>query len=239
MTKQQILDEIRRTSTTNGGIPLGIGKFFSETGIKRSDWMGRYWARWNDALKEAGFAPNKMTSGFDRAYLVEKVIELIRALGRLPSEGDVRMWKRKNADYPSHNAFRRLGSKVESVQAVLDQCKGKDSFADIIPLCEAYLNDPPQIADMATTAESSDGHVYLLKSGRYYKIGKTNALGRREYELSIQLPDKASTVHSIKTDDPTGIEAYWHKRFETKRKNGEWFDLAAADVNAFRRRKFM
>jgi hypothetical protein len=66
-----------------------------------------------------------------------------------------------------------------------------------------------------------------------------NAVGRREYELAIQLPEQAKTIHIIRTDYPTGIEAYWHRRFDAKRKNGEWFDLVAADVKAFRRRKFM
>ncbi len=83
------------------------------------------------------------------------------------------------------------------------------------------------------------GFVYLLKSGRFYKIGKTNAAGRRERELAIQLPEKAATAHVIKTDDPTGIEAYWHKRFEAKRRHGEWFELDRADVLVFKRRKFM
>jgi len=58
MTKVYILQEIKRTTQANGGKPLRKIKFESETGIKRFDWFGIYWARWSDALREAGCAHN-------------------------------------------------------------------------------------------------------------------------------------------------------------------------------------
>jgi len=74
-------------------------------------------------------------------------------------------------------------------------------------------------------------HVYLLKSGRYYKIGRSNAVERRERELAWSTRSKRTI--------PLGNESYWHRRFEGRRKNGEWFELTTQDVVAFRRRKFM
>ena len=89
------------------------------------------------------------------------------------------------------------------------------------------------------TSEVEFGYVYLARSGAFHKIGRSNSVGRRERELAIQLPEKLKIIHSIKTDDPAGIEAYWHRRFEDRRKGGEWFALSAADIAAFKRRKFM
>jgi len=109
----------------------------------------------------------------------------------------------------------------------------------VITICEPIAAESSPRTEKASMPQVVEGFVYLIKSGRHYKIGRSNSAGRREYELAIQLPDKATKVHEIRTDDPAGIEAYWHNRFAVKRRGGEWFDLDASDVNAFKRRKFM
>jgi hypothetical protein len=83
------------------------------------------------------------------------------------------------------------------------------------------------------------GIVYLLRSGPHYKIGKTNDFKSRLGQIKLQLPLKVEVVHQIETDDPDGIERYWHRRFGDKRLNGEWFRLSDDEVEAFISRRRM
>lgn len=238
MDKQHILDEIRRTAKANGGDPLGRERFLTDTGIKQSDWYGKYWIRWGDAVREAGFIPNRLAEAYTDEFLVERLVSLTRELGRFPVEGDLRIKGRNDSEFPSHGAFHRLGSKLQRVLKVTEYCRTHEDFQDVLDLCPD-VNDRKQHSPEKEADTEEIGFVYLMRSGRYYKIGRSNSSGRREYELAIQLPERANKVHEIRTDDPVGIEAYWHNRFESKRKNGEWFDLSPLDIKAFRRRKFM
>jgi Meiotically up-regulated gene 113 len=237
VNKQHILDEIKRTAGANGGLALGRLKFFRETGIKESDWKGKYWARWNDAVREAGLQPNQKTGAYEEHLLIEKFISLMRELGRFPVVAEIRLKIRADPSFPNDKTFTRFGSKSQFAAKILDYCKDRPGHEDVSCLCAAIAGSDGEPKD--AKEDMVIGFVYLIKSGRHYKIGRSNSAGRREYELAIQLPEKAKTIHTIRTDDPNGIEAYWHNRFASKRGNGEWFALDAVDVAAFRRRNFM
>lgn len=239
MDKKHIIDEIKRTAEKNSGVPLGKDKFFAETSIRESDWYGKYWARWGDALIEAGYKPNTLQGAYKDEWIIEKLISLIKEKGKYPASGDIRLRRKQDKNFPSHNVFNRIGKKTELARKIIEYCKSKGGLDDVVEICKPIIVDIQPESNISNKEQTSIGDVYLMKSGRYYKIGKTDAIGRREYELGIQLPEKITTVHTIKTDDPSGIETYWHKRFWDKKKNGEWFKLNAEDVKAFKRRKFM
>lgn len=242
MTKQHILDEIRRTTNGNGGVPCGVRRFFNETGIKESEWRGVYWARWSDAVREAGFAPNQKTAAYEDNWLLEQFAGFVRELGRFPVQSELRLRARTHDGFPVDGTFDRFGTKPQKIAKLIEFCQGNQVYQDVLAICQAALNsdNAPEVEETEEDGkEEIFGFVYLLKSGRFYKIGRSNAAGRRERELAIQLPEKAAIVHQISTDDPKGIEEYWHRRFDSLRKNGEWFDLSASDVKAFKRRKFM
>jgi hypothetical protein len=237
-TRDQILVEIRRTAEKNGGVPLGRRQFYAETGIKETDWLGKHWARWGDAIKEAGLRPNTLQVGYKQEVLLEKLAILAKELGHFPTRTDIQLKAHVDKGFPHPETFRRHGLKTQLAAKLSRYCEGRPGYEEVVGLCAAVHTGSARSTD-TVPAPDAFGYVYLLKSGRFYKIGRSNAVGRRERELAIQLPEKGAVVHSIRTDDPAGIEGYWHRRFEGRWKNGEWFDLTAQDVAAFKRRKFM
>jgi hypothetical protein len=237
--KRHILAEIKRLADSNGGKPPGVRLFERETGIKESDWYPLHWLRWGDAVQEAGFARNVFQQPFSEESLAENYAKLVAKLGRLPLQGELIRESNINPGFPSEKTFRRFKGKGKLLKAVVAFCHATPDFENVLTLCEAKLQT---IGELATTAGSSKtkiatGFVYLMKSGKHHKIGRTNSMGRREWELGIKIPIPPTTIHRIETDDPVGVEAYWHKRFEGKRGEGEWFILTPEDISAFKRWK--
>ena len=235
-TKTNIIAEIKRLAGANGGRAPGRERFETITGIRMSDWYPRLWLRWGDALSEAGFGPNKLSEKMETAHLLERYAALTRELGRVPLNGELKRRAMEDSTFPSHSVFSRLGGKAELIAALRKHCAERPDYADVLALlpttaASEEASPPPRLRNVAV------GYVYLMKSGRHYKIGRSNSVGRREWELGIKIPIPPSTIHSIETDDPAGVEAYWHRRFAEKRGEGEWFNLSSEDIAAFKRWK--
>lgn len=237
MEKSEIVSAIQRCAEDNGGVAVGRGRFEELTGIRESQWIGRYWVRWSDAVAEAGYAPSTMNAATPDDVVLRALADLVRSLGRYPVVAELAMRRRSDPTFPNAKVFNRYGNKAQIAAKLIDYCGDDPALADVValamPVAAAAKGD---VTDGDETGLQA-GQVYLMKSGPHYKIGRSNAAGRRAYELAIQLPDRLEVVHVIDTDDAIGIERYWHHRFADRRANGEWFTLTPSDVAAFRRRK--
>jgi hypothetical protein len=233
--RDEIIAHIQRLATANGQAP-GQKLFERETSIPAHAWIGKLWARWGDALIEAGYQPNAWQGRLDSDEVLNGIIEGIRYFGRFPSRHELMMYRQTNPAVPSDNAIKRhFGRRDDLIAALAKRAADDPAYDDIAPLLPAVA---PKAATPRIATKPVDGYVYLIKSGNFYKVGRSNDAERRFKQISIALPDKAELFHMITTDDPPGIEAYWHRRFADRRANGEWFKLTAADVAAFKRRKF-
>jgi hypothetical protein len=234
--RERILSEIKKLAAANAGKPPGFRTFENETGIRPGEWRGVYWARWGDAVTEAGFEPNTAPPKHDTDYLLGRFAAACRHFGRIPTAMDFRILGRANPDFPNHKTvYRHFQSTANMLRQLAEWTKDRPDFADVFAMVEKHA--APEAHD--DNKRSAEGYVYLIRWGAHYKIGRGDQLERRVKEVRTGLPDSGALVHAIRTDDPPGIEAYWHRRFDEKRaENGEWFKLSSADVAAFKKRKF-
>jgi len=230
-----ILSEIKRLASENGGTAPGQNVFTKATGISTAKWRGIHWLRWSDALAEAGFAANAWNKKTETNDVVRQIAELTRELRRLPTRSEIRMRRQTHPEFPSHSTVdAHLRTNANMVEALLQFAEIEDGWSDLTSYLPAVEKKP----DAPRSASRVEGFVYLLKSGNHYKIGRSDDIERRFREIKLALPESVTLVHTIRTDDPSGIEAYWHRRFADRRANGEWFSLTGDDVRAFSRRNF-
>ena len=237
MKRTDILDAIRETAAANGNVPLGRERFVQQTGIKESAWLGKYWSRWSDAVRDAGYAPNVMNPPHPIEDLLRPLAKLASELGHFPTQPEMNLRRKNDPDFPSPDSIRRrLGRKPSLAAQLLGFVRESDNFQDVVSMCVPLIETEPQDDPDDNLVP---GHVYMLRHGTEYKIGRSTDPTRRYKEIKVQMPLDTEEVHVIETDDTVGIEAYWHNRFASKRLNGEWFRLSAQDLNDFKRRKTM
>jgi hypothetical protein len=238
--KSAVISAIQRLAEENGGVPVGKERFIAETGFADYLFQGRLWVTWSDAVREAGYEPNTFgLARHDEDHLLRQLAELTRQLGRFPTKAHIRMEGRVNPALSSATTFgKHLGTRAQQLARLRTYVDTTPEFADVAAMLPAVADEPvPDEPDDPDATQPMPGHVYLVRSGKYHKIGRSNDHGRRAYEIGLQLPEKLEIVHTIETDDAVGIERYWHQRFSDRRQNGEWFVLTKADVAAFKRRR--
>jgi len=228
-----IISEIKRLTAENGGTAPGVGTFANSTGITAGKWRGVYWAKWSDALTEAGVAANEWQKKRDSNEVLHKLAELCRSLGKMPTTSEMKLHARSDPSFPNTKTIANHFGGIHDVVTALRRLAMSGEYTDLAAVLPPTSTEPEM-----PRSRNSDGVVYLLKSGPHYKIGRSDDIERRFREITIALPESVTLIHSIRTDDPSGIEAYWHRRFADRRANGEWFKLSGDEVKAFRKRTF-
>ncbi len=256
MDKSHIFAGIRRIAEENDGTPPGSRQFYSVTNIRESDWQNKSWNSWNnwgDVLEEAGFPRLVANSKFDPPRILKQLALLTRKLERFPVTLDMRREKRHNADFPNDKVISgTFGGREKVLPALIQFCTNQEEFTDLLPiltnttLTVGFRKAPTIDQDVSgevTNADNGFGYVYLLKTGKHYKLGFTRAPYHRFSTLIKQSATGGDPIHHFETDDPRGIEAYWQERFKEKKvealnkTSGESYNLSAQDIAAFKRRK--
>ena len=236
LSKEQILDEIRRCAADNDGVPIGRTRFAALTGIRESDWSGRYWRNWSVALEEAGYSPNSLnTIRQSDQQLIRTLAELTVELGHFPTKADRKLKRLTDPSFPSANVFDRLGNRDDILRQLVNCAASDEALAAVVEICQPQIRSDAHTSLADDETNGATGFVYLIRMDKWHKIGVTNDILRRTGELRITLPTRETLVHTIETDDPFGVEKYWHNRFKDRRANGEWFLLTPVDVKAFKK----
>lgn len=231
-TREEIVGEYKRL---RNGInrPPDARTFYRETPISRRTAEAAFGSMaFSKIQREAGDEPRQfVTPGRSHDEFFSIYGRAVRELMVIPTEAE---WNHRRIKPTPSGYAKKLGLRwSELPRAFLDWASDKPDWEDVVRICDTCC--PYQDSISGEPSAVACGYVYLIKSGRFYKIGRTNSPGRRGYELDLQLPEEPKTIHVIKTDDPVGIEAYWHNRFKAKRKRGEFFELDVNDVTAFKR----
>jgi len=234
--RYHILNEIRRLATQTGKAP-SEALFARDTLISEQQWKDKFWPRWGDALNEAGFGRVTRNQQLRADEVLVKIVDACRTFGKVPTYAEMDEYRRINPDLPGNKIIaKHFSDRAGLVLALSNLAVTNEEFSDLKALLPRQIPFARESASRSN--RTTDGFVYLIKSGAYYKIAQTETIETPPNQTSTALAIKTVIVHTIRTDDPQGIEAYWHNRFKQKRTTGGWFNLSPADISAFQKRKY-
>jgi len=80
------------------------------------------------------------------------------------------------------------------------------------------------------------GYVYLLNASNtnHYKIGVTKKdVNKRVKQLQTGNANEIIVINQYESDNYNKLEGWMHRKFSSRRVEGEWFELSDDDVLSF------
>lgn len=247
MEKAEIIACIQALAKTNGGVPVGRSRLLKEAGITEGQYSK--FGTLGELQAEAGYSPNSLNSALDEEDILRQLVDLCSLQGEFPTIQKMRAAREKFPQrFPSHNTYKRLGgTQAAKACAVVAWLSGKDILTNeesiALKICRPLAIKFEKETEVPDAHFEACGYVYLFKDTTAYKIGSSIDPASRRLTLQTGNPRDIRLIHQIITDDPRGIEDYWHRRFNARRRimagGSEWFDLRREDVAVFRSRTRM
>jgi|GEM_PF-5415675 len=124
---------------------------------------------------------------------------------------------------------REIDQMIKHLQAL--KAWGDENIFEYNAAREASLLSPSASRSQGVrTPISRPGFIYVIRSGRFYKIGKTSNPKTRIETYITENPNKVFVELCQKVDDYDRAEAVLHERFKEKRHSREWFKLEKEDL---------
>ena len=216
--REHIIHEIRRLAALNGEQPPGQNAFARETGIAEHQWRGKFWARWGDALAEAGYAPNKWTERLSTEAILDEVVKVCRSYRRLPTQAELELHRKKNATFPTINTIKRHFGRRDSLIAALASVRQRTPSMPTLGICcrrsRIALPQPPQIVrgfQRATFTSSSQATSIRLdaatissgESSKFAPRSRTRRPWSIRFELMIHRASKRIGINDLRRGERT------------------------------------
>jgi hypothetical protein len=243
--RDRLIEQLQRVARDNGGRVPGEMRFYRETGLTKQNLWDVDIRSYGDLCELAGLPRNRLQQQMAPDQLFEPLAVLTARLKRFPDNTDRQMAHRQDAAFPSYEAYRTAQNKNGPLDdQLLEWCRSRPERSEAREILEAHLaRREGHRRRIGQSGKVVKGYVYLFRygnSGQNYKIGRTDQVVRRHSQISAMFPGDLRIVHVIETDDPVGIEGYWHRRFEDNLVDNkkEIFRLTPEDVAAFKWRRY-
>jgi len=88
--------------------------------------------------------------------------------------------------------------------------------------------------EISIKKEKQEGYIYVIKNGKFYKIGRAKRPKERMKTYKTESPNEIEVILCKKVDDYVETEKALLTLFEDKQHRGEWFELDDRDITKIR-----